>query len=206
VDDTIELRIDTRELEKALRDLSFGHRSQIMGEALQAGGDVMLEALVDHTPERTDEETPDSDSLPPGMLKASMTTELQLPNEQGGYKGAKGGVIYGMNLNPRIKVGPERVGASNRFGRVAYWQNNGWNLTAHATRADANAKRGKRGWKAGRVIKAVTPKHMHFIEAAFDESAEQAVAAFLEVIQGRIFEKTEAIDAPEWNSHDVDFG
>lgn len=83
-----------------------------MQRALQAGGDVMLDAVVDETPERTDEETPDGDSLPPGILKASMTTEVIVPNADGLVRQDKG---WGAG-NPRVKVGPERLGKANKTG------------------------------------------------------------------------------------------
>jgi hypothetical protein len=110
--DTIELRVDTRELEAALKALPDKLARLAAGRALQAAGDVMLEAVVAHTPERTDEITPEQTSLPPGILKADMHTEIQ-------FSRAKGWAA--------VKVGPSKdIG-----GLVAYRQNNGWVLTAH---------------------------------------------------------------------------
>ncbi len=114
--DTIDIKIDTRELERALKALPEKLRESAMRKALQAGGDVMLEAYVEHAPERTDEPTPGSDSLPPGILKADIRTEIQLGNG---------------NRNSRIKVGPGKIAA-----RVARWQNNGWNLTTHGSKGN----------------------------------------------------------------------
>jgi hypothetical protein len=145
--DEIELRVDTRELEAALKALPQRIARSAAGSALQAGGDIMLAAVVAHTPERTDEETPEQTSLPPGILKADMHTEIQFSRKYG---------------NARIKVGPSKAIG----GLVAYRQNNGWILTAHG--------------KAGRKIKAMPGKH--FLEAAFDESADIAVNTFLGVL------------------------
>jgi hypothetical protein len=179
--DEIGLNVDTRELDAALTKLPRKLRGAVMAEALQRAGNVMLAALVDYTPERTDEETPDSNSLPPGFLKASMTTEVIVPNAEGMVPMGRG---HGRG-SPRVKVGPQKVGAANKFGRVAYWQNNGWTLTGHASRTNPDGKRGKRGWKKGKEIKAIPGKH--FIEAAFDESAQGAVDAFLEGLAAGLF-------------------
>jgi hypothetical protein len=145
--DTIDLQIDTRELEAALLRLSKRMAGEVMREALQAGGDVLLESVVVHTPERTDELTPEQTSLPPGILKADMHTEIQISRKYG---------------NARIKVGPSKdIG-----GLVAYRQENGWTLTAHG--------------KRGRKIRDIPGKH--FMAAAFDESANGAVDAFLNAL------------------------
>jgi hypothetical protein len=61
--------------------------------------------------------------------------------------------------NARVKIGPSKdIG-----GLVAYRQENGWTLTTH----------GKRGHK----IREIHGKH--FLAAAFDEAAEEAVDVFL---------------------------
>jgi hypothetical protein len=201
--DEIELRFDTRELDAALKALPAKLRGALMAKALQAGGDVMLDAMVEETPERTDDETPDGTSLPPGMLKAAMTTELVMPNSDGLVREGRG---FKSGGSPRIKVGPQRVGAANRFGRTAYWVNNGWMLTGHASRSNPNAPRGKRGFKAGRKIREI--EGQHFIEKAFDRSAESAVDTFLETLASGLFEgETDLENArPENNSFDVEFG
>ncbi len=124
-----------------------------MRAALQAAGNVLLEAQVEQAPERTDEETPDGTSLPPGILKADLHTEIQINGQSA----------------PRVKVGPSQIA-----GHVTRWQNSGWNLTS----------RGKS--KSGRkVIRSIPGKH--FIEAAFDESAESAVDAFVSTLRDGLF-------------------
>jgi hypothetical protein len=143
--DEIELRIDTREMERALKDLPNKLLKAIMSGSLQAAGDVMLEAVVAHTPERTDEETPEQTSLPPGILKADMHTEVQFSRKYG---------------TARVKVGPSRAIG----GLVAYRVNNGWTLTGHG--------------KSARKIRSIPGKH--FLEAAFDESAQAAIDVFID--------------------------
>ena len=110
MDDGVEFVVDTRELDAALTALPRKLAGAAMRAALQAAGDVMLEAIEAHTPERTDEETPDSTSLGPGILKADMHTEIQVNSK----------------FMPRVKVGPSSIA-----GHVARWQNNGYNLTTH---------------------------------------------------------------------------
>jgi Bacteriophage HK97-gp10, putative tail-component len=105
----VDLVIDTKALEAALSQLPTKIQKQYMTQALQAAGDVILEAMVAHAPERTDEETPDSTSLPPGILKADLHAQVII-----GTSGA------------RVKVGPTEVA-----GHVARWQNNGYYLTSH---------------------------------------------------------------------------
>ncbi len=143
--DGLTFSVDTRELDRALKQLPLRVAREIMSGALQAGGDVMLQAVVEHTPERTDEETPEQSSLPPGILKADMHTEIQFSRKYG---------------RARIKVGPSKqIG-----GLVAYRQNNGWILTSHD----------------GRKVRAISGKH--FLEAAFDESAQAAIDAFIDAL------------------------
>jgi len=143
--DEIELKIDTREMERALKALPQKLLKAVMGGALRAAGDVMLEAVVAHTPERTDEENPESTSLGPGILKADMHTEIQFSRKYG---------------NARVKVGPSRAIG----GLVAYRVNNGWTLTGHG--------------KSGQKIRSISGKH--FLEAAFDESAQTAIDTFID--------------------------
>jgi hypothetical protein len=172
--DSIDLRIDTRELERALTALPEKLARAIMGRSLQAAGDVMLEAVVALTPERTDEEMPGQTSLPPGILKADMHTEIQFSRSKGWAA---------------IKIGPSKeIG-----GLVAYRINNGWILTAHGSKSKYGA----------RQIRPIAGKH--FLEAAFDESAETAVAVFVETLGEEIFGTPAEPSAPEWNSHDVEF-
>lgn len=118
-EDSIDLKFDTRALEKALSDLPAKLAKQYMQQAMEAGGKVMQEALVAHTPERTDEVTPDGTSLPPGILKADMQVQV---------------IVTGQS-NPKVRVGPTEIG-----GNVARWQNNGWMLTGHG-KSKASRKR-----------------------------------------------------------------
>jgi hypothetical protein len=128
--DEITLTIDTREMERALKALTQRAARSAMGAGLQAAGNVMLDAVVAHTPERTGEETPEQTSLPPGILKADMHTEIQFSRKYG---------------NGRVKVGPSRAIG----GLVAYRQNNGWILTAHGGKTKGG----------GRKIRSIAAKH-----------------------------------------------
>lgn len=173
--DEITLTVDTRECERALMALGEKVRGNIMKQALQAGGDVMAEALEAHTPERTGEETPNGTSLPPGIMKADVTTETQ---------------TAGQYPTARIKVGFSSISAY-----VAYWQNEGWNLTKGGQRHID--KRG-RVHGNGKVIRAIPGKH--FIEASFDESAETAVDVFTSTLWDLLFSAPDLEGAgPEGN-------
>jgi HK97 gp10 family phage protein len=149
--DGVTLEIDTRELEAALKALPKKVAKAKLQKALQLGGEVILEAMIANAPERTDEPTPDGDSLPPGVLKADLHTQVS-SHEDGGS----------------IKIGPSTI-----TGHVARWVNNGWALTGH--------KPGKK------QIKEIPGKH--FIERAFDESAEKAVNAFLTALSASLENK-----------------
>jgi hypothetical protein len=159
--DAIALTFDTKEMDEALAAMPQKLAGAAVREALQAGGDVLLAALVEHTPERTGEETPDSTALPPGILKEDMHTEV-LVNEK---------------YAPRVRVGPTDIG-----GRVAYWQNDGFDLVKGGYRKTVYNRKGElialRG--PGKLVKHIEGKH--FFEAAFDESAEQAVEAMLSTL------------------------
>jgi hypothetical protein len=86
--------------------------------ALQAGGDILLDAMTAECPERTDEPTPDSDALAPGVLKESLTTQ----------------VVIGTRYNPAVKVGPG-IGT----GKVAYWVENGFDHIEGGKRGEKGA-------------------------------------------------------------------
>jgi hypothetical protein len=173
--DTIGLEFDTRQLDAALQNLPNRLARAVAGRALQAAGDVMLAAVMIHTPERTDEETPEGTSLPPGILRADMHTQISFSRKSGGAS---------------IKVGP----SAEIGGLVAYRINNGWILTAH----------GSKKRYGQRQIRAIAGKH--FLEAAFDESIGTATAVFIETLADNLFGVEEGNDAPEQNSHDVEFG
>ena len=172
--DTIDLKFDTRELEETLKKLPNRLARAVAGRALQAAGDVMLEAVQAHTRERTEDIGPEGTSLPPGILKADMHTQIGFSRR------------YGSAF---VKVGPSmEIG-----GLVAYRVNNGWILTGHGAKT-------KYGQRQIRPIAGT-----HFLEAAFDESIETATAVFLETLADNLFGVDEGNDAPEWDSHDVEF-
>lgn len=108
--DELHFKVDTSELDAALSKLPDKVQKRIVVNALQSAGDVMLTALKAHTPESTDEETPDSNSLPPGIMREDMHTEVTVSETKGA----------------RLRVGPTQIA-----GHVARWVNNGWTLTSH---------------------------------------------------------------------------
>jgi hypothetical protein len=119
--DELSITIDTRALDEALSKLSEKIQKRVLKNALQAGGDVILEEMRTLAPERTDEPTPDSTGLPPGILKADLHTQ----------------VTVNATTCANIKIGPGDIA-----GHVARWQNNGYNLTTHGK------KRGRKVIKA----------------------------------------------------------
>ena len=119
--DGLSISIDTRALDAALSKLPEKLQKRVLKNALQAGGDVILEEMTALAPERTDEPTPDSTALPPGILKADLQTQ----------------VTVGTTTGANVKIGPGEIA-----GHVARWQNNGYNLTSHGK------KRGRKVIKA----------------------------------------------------------
>jgi len=61
-------------------------------------------------PERTDEATPEGNSLPQGILREDLHTQ----------------VIVSASGESRVKIGPTEIA-----GHVCRWVNNGWMLTSH---------------------------------------------------------------------------
>ena len=149
--DELEFKVDTRELDEALSKLPDKVQKRIVVNALQSAGEVMLAALKAHTPEQTDEPTPGSDALPPGILREDMHTQVTVSETKGA----------------RLRVGPTEIA-----GHVARWINNGWTLTLH------NKTK----------VRDIPGKH--FIEAAFDETAQTA----LDVLTASIAEQLENED------------
>jgi HK97 gp10 family phage protein len=107
--DEFSISINTRELEEALKALPEKVAKKYMMKALQTAGNVLLDAMVSLAPERTDEKTPNGDSLPPGILKYDLHTQTILQDDGG-----------------KVRVGPSGIA-----GHVARWQNDGWMLTGH---------------------------------------------------------------------------
>jgi hypothetical protein len=114
----VDLILDTKALDAALSALPDKIQKQFVTKALEAAGVVILQSMVALAPERTDEDTPDSTSLPPGILKADLHSQV---------------IIGGSGA--RVRVGPTEVA-----GHVARWQNNGWTLTSHG-RSKAGRKK-----------------------------------------------------------------
>lgn len=146
--DDLSFSIDTRELDKALSGLPEKVSKQIVEDALQAAGNVVLEEMVALAPERTDEMNPASNSLPPGILKADLHVDVSVS--------ASGGA--------NVRIGPTAVA-----GRVARWANNGFTLTGHG-----------KSRRSRRIIRAIPGKH--FVEGAFDVTAQRALDVLAEQI------------------------
>ena len=156
--DEVEFKVDTSALDAALQKLPERVQKRIIRNALQSAGDVMLDAMKAHTPERTDDENPESTSLPPGIMREDMHTDILVSETKGA----------------RLRVGPTEVS-----GHVARWVNNGWTLTK-------KTKSGKR------KIKDIPGQH--FMEAAFDESSEQALGVFIATLAKGLTEENEGSD------------
>ena len=102
--DGIEFKIDTTKFEELLKDLPARVARRAVRKALQAGGDVLQEAMRAECPEQT-ERTPGSDSLPPGILKADLSVSVQV----------------GTKYDPQVLIGPTKDTAY-----VAWWIDNGF--------------------------------------------------------------------------------
>src|ERR1700722_8845686 len=147
MDDSIDLKIDTTKFDAALKALPDRVSKRYLKSALQASGEVILASMKNLAPERTDAPTPEGNSLPAGILKEDLHTQVVV--------GDKGGAW--------VKVGPTEIA-----GRVCRWQENGWSLTSH-------------GSKAGqKKLKDIPGKH--FMVGAMDEAGELAVQAFVDVL------------------------
>jgi hypothetical protein len=118
--DDLSFTIDTRELDHVLSSLPVQLQKRILRESLQAAGDVILEAMVSLAPERTDEPMPSSTSLPAGILRADLQTDVRVSESSGA----------------RVRIGPGEIA-----GHVARWQNNGYNLTTHGRKRQRKAIR-----------------------------------------------------------------
>lgn len=108
--DDLEITIDTKALDDALSGLSIRVQKKIVRKALQAGADVVLASMKALCPERTDEPTPDSNGLPPGILREDLQVDIRVSQTSGAS----------------ARIGPGEIA-----GYVGRWVNNGYNLTSH---------------------------------------------------------------------------
>jgi len=166
--DGFEISLDTRAMDKALATLDAKLQSQVVTKALQAGGDVLLEAVQLECPERTDEPTPGSDSLPPGILRYAQITQVQISEGH----------------TPRIKVG---TSDETKAYAVARWINDGYDLVKGGRRRKSRRKGAKPGDMEGNghLIRHIDPNP--FYERAFDTVAEVAVDTMLETLGNSLF-------------------
>jgi len=103
--DGFDMKLDTRELDEALAKLPAKFQGRIAKQALEAAGYVMVDAMKALCPVRTDEPTPGSDSLQPGVLQESLTTQVQMSKR----------------YPPRVKVGPP-----SETAHIAWFIENGF--------------------------------------------------------------------------------
>ena len=108
--DDFELKIDTSQFDAMLAKLPAKVFGRIMKEALQTAGDVILGSMKILAPEQTNEPTPGSNALPPGILREDLHTQVTVSETKGA----------------QVKVGPTEIA-----GHVARWVNNGFMLTLH---------------------------------------------------------------------------
>jgi hypothetical protein len=154
--------IDTTEFVNMLKALPEKVAGKAVGDALAAGGAVLADAMQEEAPERTDDPTPGSNSLPPGILKEDISFQVQ---QRKGY-------------NPRVKVGCTEVSEY-----VAYWIENGHDVVVHGhlSRAEKSSRRilAKHQPKSGMRHVEANP----FMARAFDSSIEAATDAALTSLQ-----------------------
>jgi hypothetical protein len=149
---------DTSEWENLLKTLPDKVAGMVVEESLAAGGIVLADAMQTEAPERTDEPTPESTSLPPGILKEDISYQIQ----------SKKG------LNPRVKVGCTDVAS-----HVAFWIENGFDVVVHGHKSRAE-KQGK--YVTAKHTPKTGKKHVDadpFMARAFESSIEEATNATL---------------------------
>lgn len=103
--DGITFKIDSSKFEALLKAMPQRVARRAVRNALKAGGAVLLEAMKAECPVRTDAPTPGSDALPPGILKADLTTTVQVNTK----------------YPPRVIVGP-----TSDTAYVAWWIEQGF--------------------------------------------------------------------------------
>ncbi len=108
--DDITVTIDTAQIEAALSALPERVSGRILKQALQQAANVVQDAIVTLAPQRTDEPTPGSNSLPPGILKADIQTNVRITSRDGAVA---------------------RVGPTDLTAHKARWIENGFMLTTH---------------------------------------------------------------------------
>lgn len=158
--DDFTLSVDTTQWEALLADLPKRVRRRAVRSALQAAGDVLRDAIETEAPERTDVPTPGSDALPPGILKADISTQVQV----------------GTKYDPRVKVGPTAIA-----GRVARWVENGFDHVSGGASEGSIAFKTKYGIGGTRKL-GTKGEHIDanpFMARGFDASIGQAVDAML---------------------------
>jgi hypothetical protein len=134
-------------------------REDVAKQAAAAGAGVILRAMQSRAPVRVDTPTAGSTSLPPGAIKRSL--RVTVGNVRGGLVMAK--------IGPFRKI--KGLVASVEYGHRL--------VKGGSSRVKANGVVGQ-----GKVIGFVAAKP--FLRPAFDESANNALAASAEVVRDRL--------------------
>jgi len=103
--DGFDMKLDTKELDEWLSKLPSKFAGRVAKQALAAAGEPILAAAKVLCPVRTDTPTPGSNALEPGVLRESLTLQVQTRK---GYA-------------PRVKVG-----APSETAHVMWWIENGY--------------------------------------------------------------------------------
>jgi hypothetical protein len=172
--DDISFTIDTSEIEKALVGMSENLAGGIVREALEEAGEVMLDAIRDLAPVRIDERTPNSTSLPPGILKEDIHLA----------------VIVKPGRIPKVVIGPTDIAK-----HVLYWIENGFdhvefsgNRVARRRNSTRNLDSKRVGY-GGKFVRHIEGRH--FVAAGFDESNEAAVQTLIDKLGQIIFGRSD---------------
>lgn len=148
----ITLDVDTRALDDALSRLPMVMQKKVLRKALEAAGDVLLESIRGHAPERQ-QDTPGG-SIPPGILRADLHTDVEVSEKSGAV----------------VRIGPTTI-----TGHVARWINNGFTLTTHGSKRGRSAVKRKDG-------KPNPIPGTYFMERGTDEASERALEVLTSTI------------------------
>jgi len=160
--DDLSIKFDTHEWNDLLKSLPQALAGKAVSASLAAGGAVLADAMEVEAPERTDDPTPGSNSLPPGILKHDVSFQVQMSS---GHM-------------PRVKVGCTEVA-----GRVAGWIENGFDVVVHGKKS---AKEKRTGTVSAKHTPKTGAKHVDanpFMARAFESAIEDATNATLDSLQ-----------------------
>jgi hypothetical protein len=176
--DGLSLKIDTTKFEALLKAMPQRVARRAVRQALQAGGDVIQEAMVAEAPQRTDAPTPGSDALPPGILKADLSVQ----------------VTVGTKDDPIVRVGPSRDTA-----HVAWWIENGFD--------HVEGGRKRKGGKVTKHIDA-NPFMLRAFDSSISSAVDAMISSLAGSLEEDLTSETSsgaddsygAADLEAWNS------